>query len=69
MSNTFDREAGQFGANAWIAYNAVTEFIQHSELAARSAPSSDSRIHSHLFGREAELRNIAWRKTVELVGA
>ena len=69
MSNTFDREAGEFGANAWIAYNAVTEFIQHSELAARSAPSSDSRIHSHLFGREAELRNIAWRKTVELVGA
>jgi len=69
MSETFDREAGQFGANAWIAYNAVTEFLQHSELAARSAPSSDARIHSHLFGREAELRNIAWRKTVELVGA
>lgn len=69
MSETFDREASQFGASAWIAYNAVTEFLQHSELAARSNPNSDARIHSHLFGRESELRNLAWRKTMELVNA
>ena len=69
MSETFDREANQFGANAWVAYSAVTEFLQHSELAARSAPESDARIYSHLFGRESDLRNLAWRKTVELVSA
>lgn len=69
MSETFDREAAQFGANAWVAYSAVTEFLQHSELAARSSPDSDARIHSHLFGRESDLRNLAWRKTVELVSA
>lgn len=68
MSETFDREAAMFGGNAWVAYNAVTEFLQHSELAARSPVMSDSRIYSHLFGREAELRNYAWGKTMELVG-
>lgn len=63
MSESFDRESNQFGANAWVAYNSMTNYLQHFNSSSRSEKGSDPRIQSHLWGQEADLRNAAWQLT------
>jgi phage/plasmid-like protein (TIGR03299 family) len=52
MSSTFDAEAPSYGANAWVAANAATNYIQF----ARGNLKADARINSDLFGAYADAK-------------
>lgn len=67
MSDVYDQESNTCGDSAWVAYNAVTNYLQHSPLSARAAVGSETRLVSHLWGREAQLRKDAYAKVLELV--
>lgn len=52
MSSTFDAEAATYGANAWVAANAATHYIQY----ARGNLKADARVNSDLFGAYADAK-------------
>jgi len=64
MSQTWDKEQQEFGANWWVAGNAVTNYLQHNLLSApRLGLNSQSRTHADLYGviadRKATVLNLA----------
>lgn len=65
MTRVFDTEAGQFGANAWIAANAATNYIQHER--SKSLRDSEGRVYSAWAGRTAEQSNSVFDKALALV--
>lgn len=63
MTNVFDRESQQFGANLYVAMNAMTNWIEHG----RGSLTGDARINARLFGSYREARNIAVKSALSLV--
>jgi len=63
MSETFDREAKDFGANAYVAANAATQWIQHE----RGRLTGDARAASNLFGHYAAASQMVVRKAQQLI--
>jgi phage/plasmid-like protein (TIGR03299 family) len=63
MSRVFDREAAQFGGTAWVAANAVTNYIQYH----RGRLTGDARTSSDLFGSYAEAKRLTMRKALATV--
>src|SRR3990167_690696 len=51
--------------SAWAAYNAVTEYVDHCEVAGRKDPST--RLRSIWFGAGAQLKNQAFHEAVKLL--
>ena len=49
---------------AWAAYNAITEFVDHSRGA-----DADARANSLLYGSGARIKQAAFDQAVELIGA
>jgi phage/plasmid-like protein (TIGR03299 family) len=59
-------EAG-FGANVWTAYNAASEFADHSMRVIGSGEQRmERRFSSALFGAAHEFKDRAWRAALEL---
>jgi hypothetical protein len=52
----FDQERSEYclDATAWVAANAVTNWIQHREGSRGRKMSSNSRIHNNLIGKAAD---------------
>ena len=65
MARVFDAESQRFGATAWVAANAMTNYIQFH----RGSLKGESRMNSDLFGAYANAKKTAMRKTLELGGA
>lgn len=63
MTRVFDREALRFGGTAWVAANAVTNYIQYS----RGRLTGDARTSSDLFGSYAEAKRLTMRKALALI--
>ena len=61
-----EREENKYGANAWIAMNAVTNWMDHERL-FRGKNRDDNRVHSALFGRGARIKQGIFKKTLELI--
>jgi phage/plasmid-like protein (TIGR03299 family) len=55
-SQVFDQERSEYclDATAWVAANAVTNWIQHREGSRGRKMSSNSRIHNNLIGKAAD---------------
>ena len=63
MTRVFDTEAQQFGASAWVAANAATNYIQYH----RGTLTGEARANSDLFGAYAEAKRIVMRQALALV--
>ena len=63
MSRTFDEESQSFGATAWIAANAVTNWIQFK----RGTLKADERMNSDIFGSYAATKRTVMQKALSLV--
>jgi len=63
MSKVFDRESADFGANAWVAANAITNYIEHE----RGRLKGEGRVSANLFGSYNDHKRTAFRKALELV--
>lgn len=63
MARVFDAEQQQFGATAWVAANAVTNYIQYH----RGRLTGDARANSDLFGSYAEAKRLTMKKALALV--
>lgn len=63
MTRVFDREASQFGATAWVAANAATNYIQFH----RGYLKGDSRTNADLFGAYADAKRVVMSKALSLV--
>lgn len=63
MTRVFDHESAQFGANAWVAANAVTNYIQHS----RGTLKGEARQSADLFGSYADAKRLTMRAALALV--
>jgi len=57
-----DKNEGQYGANLWTAYNAVSEWADHG---GRSK-SPESRFNSNLFGSAHQYKVRAWSEALTL---
>lgn len=53
MTRVFDAEAGQFGANLWVAANAATNWVQHLK-SQKSVRDGSVRTYSAWDGRVAQ---------------
>ena len=63
MTRVFDTEAQQFGASAWVAANAATNYIQYH----RGTLTGEARANSDLFGAYAEAKRLVMRQALALV--
>lgn len=63
MTRVFDREASQFGASAWVAANAATNYIQFH----RGYLKGDARVNADLFGGYADAKRTVMSKALALV--
>ncbi len=63
MTRVFDAEAAQFGANAWVAANAATNYIQYY----RGHLKGDARQNADLFGAYADAKRTAMKSALALV--
>lgn len=63
MTRVFDAEQQQFGATAWVAANAVTNYIQYH----RGRLTGDARKSADLFGSYADAKRLTMRKALALV--
>ena len=63
MSRVFDTEARQFGATAWVAANAATNYIQFG----RGNLKGDARVNSDLFGAYGDAKRTVMSKALALV--
>jgi phage/plasmid-like protein (TIGR03299 family) len=63
MTRVFDTESQQFGATAWVAANAVTNYIQYH----RGYLKGDARTNSDLFGSYADAKRLAMKEALALV--
>lgn len=63
MTRVFDTEAQQFGASAWVAANAATNYIQYH----RGTLTGEARANSDLFGSYAEAKRLVMRQALALV--
>ena len=61
-SETFDKEAGQFGDSAWIAANAVTNWLQH-----KKRRTTEATIANKLIGDASRDSTRVMRKALTLV--
>ena len=57
---TFDNESEMFGANLWTAFNAVTNWIDHS-TSFRGDNKVENRFTSNLFGTNADKKEELFR--------
>lgn len=60
MSRVFDREASEFGATAWVAANALTNYIQYE----RGYIKGDARVNADLFGGYADAKRTAMQRAL-----
>jgi len=63
MTRVFDREASQFGASAWVAANAATNYIQFH----RGYLKGDARVNADLFGAYGDAKRTVMSKALALV--
>jgi len=54
IGNYWNREEAQFGANWWVAANAVTAYLQHSENASRLGVNTSERTYADLYGAQGQ---------------
>jgi phage/plasmid-like protein (TIGR03299 family) len=63
MTRVFDREAADFGASAWVAANAATNYIQYH----RGYLKGDARLNADLFGAYGDAKRTVMSKALALV--
>ena len=63
MTRVFDAEAQQFGATAWVAANAATNYIQFH----RGHLKGEARLNADLFGAYADAKRVAMKAALALV--
>jgi len=63
MTRVFDREQQQFGATAWVAANAATNYIQFH----RGHLKGEARQNADLFGAYADAKRVVMNKALALV--
>ncbi len=63
MTRVFDREQQQFGATAWVAANAATNYIQFH----RGHLKGEARQNADLFGAYADAKRTVMSKALALV--
>jgi phage/plasmid-like protein (TIGR03299 family) len=63
MTRVFDREAADFGATAWVAANAATNYIQYH----RGYLKGDARVNADLFGSYGDAKRTVMTKALALV--
>ena len=54
IGDFWNAEESQFGANWWVAANAVTAFLQHSDNASRLGVNSPERTYADLYGAQGQ---------------
>jgi phage/plasmid-like protein (TIGR03299 family) len=67
-STTFDNEMQELNVNrpnAWIAANAVTNYLQFNESKKGRKTSSDSRVDNNLFGKNASNSITVMKKALQ----
>ena len=65
MARVFDLESQQFGANLYVAMNAMTNWIEHG----RGTLTGDARVNARLFGKYRESRDVAVNHSLAMVTA
>lgn len=63
MTRVFDTEAQKFGASAWVAANAATNYIQYH----RGYLKGDARTNADLFGAYGDAKRTVMSKALALV--
>ena len=63
MTRVFDQESSQFGASAWVAANAATNYIQYH----RGYLKGDARVNADLFGAYGDAKRTVMSKALALV--
>jgi phage/plasmid-like protein (TIGR03299 family) len=67
-ANTFDTESNELGnSNAWIAANAVTQWLQHKPHTRGRVRTTESTIGNKLIGQAAKDTSRVMRRALELV--
>lgn len=69
FTRRWDDEESKFGANGWTAFNAYSGLVQHDKK-ARGTDDVDrveKRVHSNLFGLNAERTSNAFQRALSLL--
>lgn len=69
MSATFDKESQEFGASAWIAANAITEWYDHAATSTRQRTdefAADRAMDDKLFGKVAQRKQRVMELALQL---
>lgn len=64
MTRVFDRESADYGATAWVAANAATNYIQFH----RGTLKGEARQNADLFGSYADAKRVVMSRALQLVG-
>jgi len=63
--NIYDSESNQFGSNAWVAFNAVTNWIDHDST-FRGENKTENRFQSNFYGSAAIRKQQILETTLEI---
>jgi phage/plasmid-like protein (TIGR03299 family) len=66
-AETFDRESQELGASAWLAANAVTNWLQHKTGTRGRKTSEESRTANKLLGPAAQKTTKVMKMALDLV--